>query len=255
MKNFFLLAGVVALAGACAQLTSEARTQVKGVAVYQERMALPPGAALEVSLEDVSKADAGSEVLGRARVERLGNPPFAFAITYDPSRIVQRNRYALRARIVADGRLLFMSDRSYAVLTGGARSEATVHLRRVGGGDSAPDESLENTYWKLLRLGEFQIAAPEKQREPHLIFHPASRRVSGSGGCNRITASFERQGDRLTLGSTVGTLMACPDGMETEKLFLEALGKTGRFRITRQHLELLDASGTVLADLEAVYLR
>jgi heat shock protein HslJ len=43
--------------------------------------------------------------------------------------------------------------------------------------------------------------------------------------------------------------------METEKLFLEALGKTSRFRITRQHLELLDDSGTVLADLEAVYLR
>ena len=255
MKRFLPFAILVILASACAQLTWEARNQVKGIAEYKERMALPPDAVLEVTLEDVSKTDAGSEVLGRTRVERLGNPPFPFAITYDLAGIVQRNRYAVRARILAGGRLLFMSDRNYAVLTGGARSEVSVHLRRVGGSEAAPDEPLENTYWKLLRLGESQIAAPEKQRELHLMFHPASRRVSGSGGCNRITGSFERQGERLTFGPTAGTLMACPDGMETEKLFLGALEKTSRFRIARQHLELLDSSGNVLADFEAVYLR
>jgi heat shock protein HslJ len=48
---------------------------VKGTATYRERMALPPGAVLEATLEDVSRADAAAEVIGQTRVEKPGNPP------------------------------------------------------------------------------------------------------------------------------------------------------------------------------------
>jgi len=34
---------------------------VRGTATYRERMALPPGAVLEATLEDVSRADAAAE--------------------------------------------------------------------------------------------------------------------------------------------------------------------------------------------------
>jgi hypothetical protein len=44
--------------------------QVKGTASYRERIALPPDAVFEATLEDVSKADARAEVIGRARIER-----------------------------------------------------------------------------------------------------------------------------------------------------------------------------------------
>ena len=57
---------------------------VSGTATYRERMALPPGAVLEVVLEDVSRADAPAEVIGLARVENPGNPPFRFEIAYRP---------------------------------------------------------------------------------------------------------------------------------------------------------------------------
>jgi putative lipoprotein len=36
-----------------------------------------------------------------------GGPPFAFAIDYDPNRIDERRRYALRASITLDGNLMF----------------------------------------------------------------------------------------------------------------------------------------------------
>src|SRR4029434_1841710 len=39
--------------------------QVKGTATYRERMALPPNAIFEATLEDVSKADAPAEVIGQ----------------------------------------------------------------------------------------------------------------------------------------------------------------------------------------------
>lgn len=253
MKRSWLLLVVIAVVTACAQIPTQPR--VTGTAAYKERIALPPNAVLEVTLEDVSKADAKAEVVGRARAEQLGNPPFRFEIPYDPEKIDPHHRYVVRARILVDGKLQFITDRSYPVLGEAQRTEVALLLRRIGGPSQAGDEPLENTYWKLIRLGDTPIGVTEKQREPHLILHPASRRVSASGGCNRLTGSFEREGDRLIFGKMAGTLMACPDGMGIEKLFHQALGQASRFRITRQHLELLDAAGNVVADLEAVHLR
>jgi copper homeostasis protein (lipoprotein) len=54
--------------------------------------------------------------------------------------------------------------------------------------------------------------------------------VSGSGGCNRFTGSYELNGERLTFGETAGTMMACIEGMETEKEFFAALKQVRRAR-------------------------
>lgn len=162
----------------------QASGQVTGTAIYRERMALPPDAVFEATLEDVSQADAPAEVIGRARIERPGNPPFRFEITYDPARIIASHHYVVRARILVNGKLFFTTDQSYPVLTTGHGNEVTLLLRRVGssgpaGGaadalGSPPDassstvtEPLENTYWKLTRLGNEAVIVGEKQREPH----------------------------------------------------------------------------------------
>jgi type III secretion system (T3SS) chaperone YscW len=68
-----------------AGVEGQAPGQVKGTATYRERMALPRDAVFEATLEDVSKAYAPAEVIGQSRVERPGNPPIRFEITYDPS--------------------------------------------------------------------------------------------------------------------------------------------------------------------------
>jgi heat shock protein HslJ len=52
-----------------------------------------------------------------------------------------------------------------------------------------------------------------------------------------------------------GTMMACPTGMEQEQRFLEALQRVERYRIRGSHLEMLDATGAVVARFEAVALR
>jgi uncharacterized lipoprotein YbaY len=86
-------------------------------------MALPPGAVLEATLEDVSKADAAAEVIGRTQLENPGNPPIRFEIPYDPSRIDPRMSYAVRARITVDGKPFFITDQHYPVLTRGKGDE------------------------------------------------------------------------------------------------------------------------------------
>jgi putative lipoprotein len=53
---------------------------VRGCAFYRERIALLPGAVFEATLEDVSRADAPAEVLGRVSLDAGSGSPYAFSI-------------------------------------------------------------------------------------------------------------------------------------------------------------------------------
>lgn len=112
--------------------------------------------------------------------------------------------------------------------------------------------SLENTYWKLIALRGKPVVMSDRQREPHLMLQPEQHRVTGSGGCNRLSGGYTLAGDRLTFGRAAGTLMACADGMDQERAFLDALAEVTRWRIEGQRLELLDSRGEVLARFDAV---
>jgi copper homeostasis protein (lipoprotein) len=443
----------------------QAAGQVIGTATYRERIALPPDAVFEATLEDVSKADAPAEIIGQARIERPGNPPIRFEIQYEPARIISSRRYSVRARILVGGKLFFVTDRSYPVLTGGQGNELALLLRRTGpsapaggragplgalpatfagdlpcadcpgvrhqlelfpdqafflrtiylgkgddagfddiggwiiagdrrtlvlhGGREAPlrfaikdadtlrkldpegreivsslnydlrrtrelqpleprllmrgmykyfadagrftecltrrswpvaqaqdnaalesayskarrqpgeellvnlegrvamrpkvegegqqptllverfirvtpgetcgarfaTEPLENTYWKLTRLDDTAVTAAPQRREAHFILDPGSRRVRGSTGCNRLMGSYELSGDTLAFAQMAGTMMACLQGMDTEKAFLEALGQVNKWKIAGQHLELFDAGGKLIARFEARHMK
>jgi putative lipoprotein len=86
-----------------------------------------------VQLVDVSRADAPADVLGEQLIEAAGRQvPFAFEIPYDPARIDERMSYAVQARIEDGGRLLFISDQHYSVITQGAPTTVNLLLKSVG---------------------------------------------------------------------------------------------------------------------------
>jgi copper homeostasis protein (lipoprotein) len=443
--------------------------RLTGTATYRERVALPPDAVFEAVLLDVARADAPAAVLGRATIDPAGQPPFRFVIAYDDAAVPPGGRFAVRATVKHQGRLLFTTDRSYPVLPatnaplsillvsagagrppalrggsdpGGIDLPASFEgelpaagggsalwhldllpmgryqmrtfykdkpepnrsddigrwrrdpktgrlelrggrdapvafiledggrtLREAGGagipGGSGPgglltrrpqpalieprlalsgmftymadaavitlcadggrlpvameadykaletaylkerpppgqpllvsvdgliasrpsmessqpprptlvverfvniwpretcgnplvDSPLRGTYWKLVRLSDAPVRAADKQREPYLIFANGERRVSGSGGCNRMTGDFEVDGDKLRVRGMAGTMRACPTGMEQEQRFRQAMTTVERYRIRGSHLELLDTAGAVVARFEAVALR
>jgi ABC-type transporter Mla MlaB component len=67
-------------------IPQEAR--VTGTVTYLQRIALPPGAVLEVKLLDVSRADAAAVTIAQQLIEPAGRQvPIAFELRYDPSRI------------------------------------------------------------------------------------------------------------------------------------------------------------------------
>jgi heat shock protein HslJ len=115
----------------------------------------------------------------------------------------------------------------------------------------AAGEPLEGTYWKLTHLGDAPVTVGFGQREPHLVLDAQARRFGGSGTCNQLAGSYELDGDHLTFGEMAGTLIACPQGMETEKAFLDALGRARAWKSVGRRLDLLDAAGEVVARFEA----
>jgi uncharacterized lipoprotein YbaY len=109
---------------------------VTGTATYRERIALPPDAVFEATLEDVSEAGAPAEVIGLVRIEAPGNPPIRFTITYDPARIENNHTYSVRGRILRGEQLTFATDKAYPVLTRGHGSEVSLMMRKAGGKQS-----------------------------------------------------------------------------------------------------------------------
>lgn len=205
---------------------------LRGSATCREHIALPPDAVFEAVQEDVSRADAPAQVPGRSRLDSAGRPPFKFEIVYDDAAVQQGRRYTVRPTVTYQG-------------------------RRPGDScDSRVAETpLRGTYWKLVRLGDDPVHPAKRQREAHLVLDSHEPRVSGSGGCNRLSGRFELDGDRLRFGRMASTRIACPGGMEQERRFLATLEKVERCRIRGDHLDVLDASGFAMARFEAVDLR
>ena len=102
--------------------------QVEVNAAYRERVALPAGHKLTVSLADVSLADAPSVELDRVEVVLDGRaPPYRVYLEVPQNQIVPNHDYAVRAEIHdPNGVLRFTTDTRHSVLTRGAPNAATI---------------------------------------------------------------------------------------------------------------------------------
>jgi len=224
---------------------------IRGAAAYRERIALPPNAVFEATLEDISRADAPAEVIGRARVEPAGQVPIRFEIPYDPSRIKERNSYSVRGRITVDGKLWFTTDQVYPVLTRGYSDNVELTLRRA-----TANAALAGTYWRIVRLGEASVSPTAGRREPHLLLRAEDerKRFAATVGCNQMAGGYSADGEAIRFTQAASTLMACPPPLDAlERRLLETLDKTRRWRIKADTLEFFDDAGVPVALFEAVH--
>ena len=104
---------------------------VSGTVAYRERIAMPSGSVLTVSLLDVSRADAPADVISQIEVPEPGNVPIDFELVYDPDAIVARHHYVVRATIVVAGRLSWTTDTAHHVITDGHPNEIALWLVRA----------------------------------------------------------------------------------------------------------------------------
>ncbi|KQB54768.1 hypothetical protein AQS70_20750 [Pseudomonas endophytica] len=108
MKKILLLS-LTALLGACSSMNSTPKATLDGEVYYLQRIALPPTATLEVSLQDVSLADAPAVTLAKQSGPIKGQVPLPFHLNYNPADVKPGHTYAVSARIEEDGKLLFIS--------------------------------------------------------------------------------------------------------------------------------------------------
>lgn len=113
---------------------------------------------------------------------------------------------------------------------------------------TAEGASLENTIWKLERIGFREM--------PHsratLMLDAATSTASGSTGCNRYTASYALDGSHLTFAAGAMTRMACVDaGMEDEQRFMDALAAASEWQLAGDHLALLNNRDDVVLEFSA----
>lgn len=108
---------------------------ISGTITYRQRAALPTTAVVTVRLVDVSRADAPSSTIVEQRVDTAGKQvPFSFEFAYDRTKIIERNRYAVQAEIRDNGRLIYITDTSYPVITQGNPKNVEITVVPVGGG-------------------------------------------------------------------------------------------------------------------------
>ncbi|MBR0682792.1 META domain-containing protein [Roseomonas eburnea] len=233
---------IAALAAMAAAIAQDAA--ITGTVTYRERMALPPGAVLEVDLLDISRADAAAERIAAMRIEATAQPPIPFTLTFDASRIDERKTYAVAARLLVGGRVLFRNDVAHPVLTRGAGTHAEILLRRVA--TPAGQAALIGPNWIAEDIGGRGVV----DRLRTEITFGAEGRAFGSGGCNRFTGGYTLEGERLHFGPMASTNMACtPAAMDQEARFHAALAEIRGYRIENALLHLLDERGDALVRL------
>lgn len=113
MKTISLMFAATLL-GACSTVPTPT-SSLDGEVFYLQRSALPPAATLSVTLQDVSRADAPAVTIARDSGQIKGQVPLPFHLEYDPRQIEPGHRYAINARIEADGKLLFTNPEQVAV--------------------------------------------------------------------------------------------------------------------------------------------
>ena len=235
---------------------------IEGSVGYRERMALPPNAEIHVFLEDIARMDVPSQVIASTSLVPEGGPPWSFSLEYDPRRLHGHGRYVLRARIEADGQLLFINTRQIPAFDSAAGSPVEIRVSRVGGtppGENTsaptPDVSLTDTYWKLTEIDGQPAALGAGGRELHLVLASEGVRIHGFSGCNRFTGNYVLSESQLRLTPLATTRMACREGMEQEQRFLDALGAVIRFSIRGDSLTFYTGDERRILRFHAIALK
>lgn len=217
-----------------------ARRVLRGTVFYRERMALPPGAIVEVTLVDVSLADAPARTIAGTRVRARAGSPIPFVLRYNTADIAPGRTYALQARITDGDRLLFINTMRHTVFDG-RRDNTDIRVERVRQQDPEPEgRGSPAGNWladDIRGRGVIDDAQTTLQIEP-------DGRVSGRGGCNRYGGRAHIRGSSISFGPMISTKMACaPALMDQEQKFHAALASAAHFRLDLRQgkLFLLDA--------------
>jgi len=240
------------LLSACATPPAEQPHTVTGSARFDGQVVLPPNAELEVSVADVSRADARATTLATFSGPANGPQPLRFSLPVDRKRVEERGSYSVRAEVLVDGKALYVTDSAYLVLGHSGTTHADVLLRPVDTRAQPASPRIENVRWVLVSLDGEPLPPQDPARTPYFTLHADGKRVTGSGGCNELAGTYALNGQALQmLRGPRRELQSCATDMERERAFMFALATTEQWAMQGTRLRLLDRLGAQVALLEA----
>jgi uncharacterized membrane protein/heat shock protein HslJ len=208
---------------------------------YRERIALPPGATIDVRLEDVSVADAPAIVLAGQQVAAEGRQvPIPFELHYSPARIEANRRYGVRAEIRAPGgELLFTTTSHHAVLQGGPAPQPVEIVVEGVRSAAVSDGTITGGAWRLVAIRRPGAAEEPVGADPaYTVEFGADLRYAGRAHCNSFTGAYDRPAPgALQIRSTAATLAACLQPSIAEE-YLRALASVTAYVVSGEELRL-----------------
>ena len=209
--------------------------------LYRERMILPEGSKVIVTLEDVSKMDVAADIIATKSVQINGAPPYDISINYDAGRLHDKGRYALRARIENNDQLLFINTQHIDAFGGTTGTPVEIFVEKVGrmsGKQPINKANLTNTYWKLNELSDIPVHIENGNRQVFMELSSDEPRFHGYSGCNRFSGGYQLQQEKLIFNKLLSTKMMCLNNMQLEQHFLNTLINTVSYKIVGEHLTL-----------------
>lgn len=151
----------------------------------------------------------------------------------------------MRNLIIAAAAVIILGSIIYAVTSSDVFQDVT------GGQENVP---LVSTSWKLVELNGDDVKLLEGMtRPPEFALETGTNRMTGFGGCNKISGTYLVVGKKLSFpDNIIMTRMACPAGMDIEQGFTQALKASSVWHIKGQTLQLRDKNGTTTAVFEPV---
>ena len=197
---------------------------VTGTITYRERIALSPGATLVVQLRDVSLQDTSSILIAEQVIPNPGQVPIKFKVKYKRRDLVQRNTYSISARIEeSDGRLAFINDTAYEVITRGNPSKVDMVLVVV---EPPPDPSGDGDGSNGARPRWVEVPVPVIgvkviQEDPEYLLLVAFHQSAIEGCARPGGQGYELEGSDIIVDVTLMTPPPAPWGIPCEEDLLE----------------------------------
>ena len=220
------------------QGASTSQPMVTGTVVYMQKIALPPNAAIEIKMQDITAAPpktVAETVFGAAGQQ----VPISFQLTYNPADINQAHTYQVLANISVNGKPMFVTNTPLHVITQGSRSQGIALMLQPAPAQTAGSSGakLRGTRWVLAEVNG-QPAHPGQGETPHLELHKKEN-FTGSTGCNRMSGTYIASEGALQFTPGAMTMKACAElVMQQEQALLAAMKGTTAYQINGNTLEL-----------------
>lgn len=242
---------------------------VSGEVMYRERIALPPGSVVTIELQEMSVETQSVSVLAEETITTNGaNVPIPFTVQYDVAAINEQSDYVLSVRIKNGEVISFATIDPYPVITKGNRETGVVVMltqQTEVASDNTPvpptNQSVQlignDFVWKYTEGDTIEDTDSPitPTGEQFVLRFSEDGQFTSTTDCNQVSGGYVQDGEVLSLGPIVTTLMACDGEDSKESVYLAELGRVTSFSITENNqlrLNLLRDSGVMVFEAATV---